>query len=519
MKPSAIALAAVLLVLTAWRWRRSGWELRIAGLLAVAAVATYGFGVWQPPKLEQTLISIGKHLGPWTYLLVGVMAFLEVGAFVGLIAPGETVVILGGVIAGQGKIDILPLIALVWVCAVAGDVTSYLLGKRLGRAFLIKHGPKVKMSEERIESVERFFDRFGGATILVGRFVGLVRAMAPFLAGASKMPFRRFIAPDVVAAGIWSAGFCLLGFVFWQSFNTVVSTAKQGALVFGALVAVVVGGVVAYRFLREPENRARTAAWLDVHPLLGPLWRRIARPLGKRTAAPARWLRDRFTPHELGLEATSLAAVFLVGAFTFGVLTARIDPLTEVPSDQTMFDLFGHLHTTTANDLVKVITTFGALPATGTALLAAVAVLAARRAPLDAAALLAGGVLTVIAVNVAKPLEGRPRPTGSLVHTAGDAFPSGHAAYSVAYVAIAVTLWRVLGAGRVGRGAFVTATVVVAAIIGLSRVYLRAHYMSDVWGGWGLAAACFSLCGLVAVFVAFIRQNDDPAADAAEPVS
>jgi undecaprenyl-diphosphatase len=518
VKPSAIALAAVLLALTAWRWKRSGWELRSGGLVAVAAIATYGFGVWHPPKLEQALISIGESLGPWTYLLVGVLAFLEVGAFVGLIAPGETVVILGGVIAGQGKIDILPLITLVWLCAVAGDVTSYLLGRRLGRTFLIKHGPKVKMTEERIEAVERFFHRFGGATILVGRFIGLVRAMAPFLAGASKMPFRRFIAPDVVAAGIWSAGFCMLGYVFWQSFNTVVSTAKQGALVFGVLVTAVVGVVAAYRFLREPDNRAKTTAWLDVHPLLGPLWRQIARPVGKRTAPLARWLRDRFTPHGLGLEATSLVAVFLVGAFTFGVLTARIGPLTEVPSDQTMFDLFSHLHSATANGVAKVITAFGSLPVAGTALLVAVALLAGRRVPLDAAALLAGGVLTVIAVNVAKPWEGRPRPTGSLVHTAGDAFPSGHAAYSVFYVAAAGFLWRILGAGRVGRGAFVTAAVVLAAIIGLSRVYLRAHYMSDVWGGWGLAAACCSLCGLVAVVVAFIRQNDEPAADAAEPV-
>ncbi len=61
------------------------------------------------------------------------MAFLETGAFVGLIAPGETVVIAGGVIAGQGEIELIPLIGLVWVCAVLGDTTSFFIGKRLGR--------------------------------------------------------------------------------------------------------------------------------------------------------------------------------------------------------------------------------------------------------------------------------------------------------------------------------------------------------------------------------------------------
>ena len=83
---------------------------------------------------------IAEALGPWTYALVGVMAFLETGAFVGLVAPGETVVIAGGVIAGQGEIDLLPLIGLVWVCAVLGDTTSFYIGRRLGRAFLERTG-------------------------------------------------------------------------------------------------------------------------------------------------------------------------------------------------------------------------------------------------------------------------------------------------------------------------------------------------------------------------------------------
>ena len=73
------------------------------------------------------------------------MAFLETGAFVGLIAPGEFTVIIGGVVAGQGEIDIVPLIGLAWFCCVLGDSASFLLGHRLGRAFLVKHGPKVRI--------------------------------------------------------------------------------------------------------------------------------------------------------------------------------------------------------------------------------------------------------------------------------------------------------------------------------------------------------------------------------------
>src|SRR5918998_1420532 len=98
-----------------------------------------------------------------------VLAFLETGAFVGLVAPGETVVIAGGVVAGQGEIELLPLIGIVWACAVLGDTTSFYIGRRLGRPFLERHGPRVKITEERLQQVESYLQRHGGKTILIGR--------------------------------------------------------------------------------------------------------------------------------------------------------------------------------------------------------------------------------------------------------------------------------------------------------------------------------------------------------------
>ena len=121
------------------------------------------------------------------------MAFLETGAFVGLVAPGETTIIVGGVIAGQGEVELIPLIGLVWVCAVLGDTTSFFIGRRLGRDFMLRHGPRFKITEERLNQVEGYFERHGGKTILIGRFVGLIRAMAPFVIGSSGFPYRRFL--------------------------------------------------------------------------------------------------------------------------------------------------------------------------------------------------------------------------------------------------------------------------------------------------------------------------------------
>src|SRR3954452_8266388 len=165
-----------------------------AGEIVVIAVAVLiGVGVIHLPNFEKLLEDIGQALGKWTYIVVGALAFLETGAFLGFIAPGETAVIVGGLVAGQGEISLLALIAIVWACCVAGDVTSYELGRRLGRGWLLEHGERLKVTEDRLDQVEGFLEKRGAVMIVVGRFLGFVRPLMPFICGASKMPLRRFL--------------------------------------------------------------------------------------------------------------------------------------------------------------------------------------------------------------------------------------------------------------------------------------------------------------------------------------
>jgi membrane protein DedA with SNARE-associated domain len=247
----AVAVAAVIV----WRWARLGWPARLAAAALSAALALYGAGVFHLPELEKIVGSVGSTLGPYTYALVAVMAFLETGAFVGLVVPGESVVIVGGVVAGQGHIELVALLGLTWICAFAGDLTGYALGRWLGRRFLLEHGPRVHITEARLRRVEAFFARYGLATILIGRFVGLVRAIAPFLAGASRYPAGRFAAVAAAGTGLWSAAFVLLGYAFWQSFDEAVAIAKQGSLALGAVVLLVVALIAGYRHLRPRAGR------------------------------------------------------------------------------------------------------------------------------------------------------------------------------------------------------------------------------------------------------------------------
>jgi undecaprenyl-diphosphatase len=232
----AVIGAAALVV----RWSPLPRLVRLGGLGAIVALALYGTGVFDLPDAEQALADVGRSFGRWTYLLVGGLAFLETGAFIGLVAPGEVAVIAGGVVAGQGVIDVVPLVLLVWACSAAGDNLSFWLGRRLGRGWIERHGHVVMITEDRLRRVEQFFERHGGRTIVIGRFVGFVRPLAPFVAGFSNMPTRRFVAFDLVGAGLWATTFSLLGYVSWQHFDRAVKIASNVTLALGAVVVAVI---------------------------------------------------------------------------------------------------------------------------------------------------------------------------------------------------------------------------------------------------------------------------------------
>src|SRR5215210_9168777 len=254
----AAAAAVAVVAYLVWRWRKLSLERKALCIAAVLVLGVYASGVLSTlPDPKVVIEDVAKALGPWTYALVAVSAFLETGAFVGLIAPGETIVLAGGVVAGQGEIELLPLIGLVWLCAVLGDTTSFYIGRRLGRRFLERHGPRFKISEERLEQVESYFERHGGKTILIGRFIGLVRALAPFIAGSSGLAYRRFIPYSIVGTGLWATVFCMLGYIFYRSFEQVAGIAGKATLAFGFLVAIVLGSVYVYRRLRDEEDRRK----------------------------------------------------------------------------------------------------------------------------------------------------------------------------------------------------------------------------------------------------------------------
>jgi membrane protein DedA with SNARE-associated domain len=455
--------------------------------------------------LQNLLEDISNGLGAWTYVLVGVFAFAETGAFVGLVVPGETVMLIGGAVAGQGAIDIYLLIAIAWFAAWAGDTTSFFIGRRLGREFVIKHGPRFGVSHERFEKVEDYFSRHGGKTIFVGRFISLIRAFAPFVAGSSGMNYRAFVPYSILGTGLWASAHILVGYIFSRSIESAGEYAAKGAFVLATLIVVVVGIVFTSRYFRVAENRRETVRRMEQHD-----FSRWLVVLGRRYRPQLEFFWNRVTPGgTFGLEFTSLMATLAVALF---VLVAYIvvvgRDLGPTPGDETAVELVEHLHSGFLRTASRVVTFLGSGPFTWALTVVCAALLAARRRWNEFWVLLAGMTISSIGIHEIKDAVDRPRPDGAAgVATSGSAFPSGHAAHSVIYVWLAVTVVLRLRPGMARAAAVVTVGIVLTVLVGLSRVYLNVHYLSDVNAGWALGAASFALCAAVGLVISQLRQN------------
>jgi undecaprenyl-diphosphatase len=419
------------------------------------------------------------------------------------VAPGEFTVMLGGAVASQGDVSLPLIIAITWLAAFSGDSVSFLLGAKLGRGFLVRHGERFRITSERLEKVEGYFARYGGRTILIGRFIGLVRALAPFIAGSSKLPYRRFAPYSILGTGLWSLALILLGYFFAESLDTVTNAVGKGLVVFGIVVGVVVAVIVAYRFLREPANRQRLVAEMErrraLRPVLG---------LGRRLRPHFEFLGRRLTPGGLGLEFTTLLAVLSVGLFVLVAYWSVVDgDPGPTPGDQTAWDVAHDLQAGWLTDVAKGITVLGSGWVTYPLAAIAAVVLAARRKWMEFWALAIGMTLTSALVPEIKTWTDRPRPPDPLISVGGSAFPSGHAAQATLYTWLAVTFALRVVPGITRRSLVIAGGVALTVVIGLTRVYLRVHWLSDVSAGWALGVSCFSAVAAVVLVVAHIRDN------------
>ncbi|HEX8095088.1 DedA family protein [Jatrophihabitans sp.] len=189
------------------------------------------------------------------YALVGGLAFGEAALFFGFLLPGETAVIIGGVLAYQHSVSLTVMAMVVVAAAILGDSVGYEVGKRYGGRLL---GSRVfAKHQEAIANGQRSLRNYGGRAVFLGRFTAFLRAVMPGMAGASRMPYRKFLIFNALGGITWGLGFTMLGYLAGASYHKLENYAGK---VSQAILIVVVIGVVIVLVRRHRAKAALLAA-------------------------------------------------------------------------------------------------------------------------------------------------------------------------------------------------------------------------------------------------------------------
>lgn len=425
---------------------------------------------------------------PVVVAAVFVFALLETAAFAGLAVPGETAVVLGGVVAFQGRIPLAAMCAAAAVGAITGDSIGFYLGHRFGTRLLSgRLGGLV--GRERVDATMNRIRAGGIKAVILGRFVGVLRAIMPFAAGSSGMSYGRFLVASVTGGTAWGVGFTLLGYLAGNSWRRVEHYVGRASTILAVALVTVAVLVLAARAAAKRQDRLRDAwqRFLD-RPRIAAVRRRYRRQIA--------FVAKRFKPGQVaGLQLTAALAALVALGWLLALIVVQVLRRTglsgidahvrEALSDQPHRVVHA---IALAHDVLSV---GGAIVAFGVTGLALWAFDRTPRALVVLGAALAGGAALPPTVRA---LVARPNPLfdgGRLLHT----FPAttSTVAAATAVGILVVVLPRIARWTRKVSCTFVVVGVVIAA--GFAELFTTDVYLSDVLGGgvlgalWGLAVS------------------------------
>ncbi|MCW2541016.1 MAG: hypothetical protein JWN95_2741 [Frankiales bacterium] len=183
------------------------------------------------------------------YSVVSGLAFAEAAIFVGFVLPGETAVILGGVLAYRHSVSLTLIMILVVVAAIAGDSVGYEVGRHYGERLL-----RLKVFAKHHEAIDTGRQKLresGGKAVFLARFTAFLRAVMPGMAGTAKMPYRKFLAFNAAGGIVWGVGFTLLGYLAGASYKRIENYAGRFSEAILALVVIAIIVLVVRHRIRE----------------------------------------------------------------------------------------------------------------------------------------------------------------------------------------------------------------------------------------------------------------------------
>lgn len=199
--------------------------------------------------LDTHLAELVTHYGVLTYGIIFAIIFAETGLVVTPFLPGDSLLFAAGAIAALGSLNVWLLTLILTIAAILGDTVNYWIGHYFGKKLV--DNPKIKfINQEHIDKTEQFYKKYGGKTIILARFVPIVRTFAPFVAGVGTMEYKKFITYNVVGGVVWVSIFSLAGYFFGNM------PFIQENFHYAVVVIIVLSLIpIAYEFIQAKKNK------------------------------------------------------------------------------------------------------------------------------------------------------------------------------------------------------------------------------------------------------------------------
>jgi len=163
--------------------------------------------------LDQTLTNMAGQYGAWIYALLFVVIFAETGLVVFPFLPGDSILFISGTVVATAGLDVHLLVGLLIVAAILGDSLNYAIGHYIGPKVYERPDSRW-FKQAHLRKTQAFYDKYGGVTIIIGRFIPIIRTFAPFLAGVAGMPYRKFLSYNIIGGVVWISLLVYAGYLF-----------------------------------------------------------------------------------------------------------------------------------------------------------------------------------------------------------------------------------------------------------------------------------------------------------------
>lgn len=435
-------------------------------------------------EFVNSLLPTIEHFRVLGYWIAFLIALLETLAFVGLAVPGTALIILTGFLSARGFLDVGDLIWFVAAGAIVGDAISFYLGKR-GEKFFNKNSRIFKSSY--LEKGEALFKRHGGKSIVIGRFIGPLRPIIPFIAGLSKMGAKKFFSWNILGGFAWSILFVLLGFFFGQAWRAIeIWAARIGVFLFALFALFVLVYLFTWLVIKKGKQFFELAHSVIISIKEPITTNQDVKDFVARHASLFRFVGQRLDKNTFfGLPLTLLSIGFVYILFLFfgiieDVLTS--DPI--VAADTRVANLLAVFRHAGFNQKFFWITLLGKWEIVLSSIAIVSILLWLWKKQIYIVPLWLSAACGELFNFLGKLTFHRAQPEAAFYIEDSFSFPSGHATIAVTFYGfLTYVLLRSVKSWK-SKVNVVFVGIMLILAIGFSCLYLGIHFLSDVWSGY-----------------------------------